>query len=641
MSSATPPCCRKEWPATTTVWQMTAADQEVLSATDVLLKINGEITFVWTGFENVEQVDSNGANAQRVTAGLRSGNPVNGGQFKHTFTIPGDYFFQSYVSKTMRVKVSVKDCDYCSVISSYSGSHARDFAVAVSSQTAGDYNLQVSDYAAVSVLTVYAGQTVRLHGATAPAGQLALLDGNIRILESGTLVLDGVHVSGNVAVDTGGTMQQIGSNLVTPQNGLAVPHIPRPFPRCEPRAAGSLLWDSTESTRGSLMQCGVSGMWSKASEVRFDASDVVVFVEELQRVYNENPDLSAGQFNLGVTRDVTIEDLLEASDRAGKCPGGKYNSNVGSSPCSSASRSDSRLRGHGCACDPAYARLRAGTQVSIIGTGSIQRPAWTHEMHYRVYNTNQFTQDNTDLFSMDAGSSLTLNHLAFSGDGSCYSPSGSSSTCPRLVHASSGTSCTLVVKDCVISSWSSHSGTIYQSGGAIAFDSGTYIVIDVADSVFRNNHGGRGGALYITGSHARVMISNTDFHGNTGTYSSQGDTTNAIYWGSVSTAQVVIGGSSSNCFQDTNARCFTDGRVAFFGYAADQPELSPTNSGPTSNTCVDDPMGLLAALGVDCSMLLLNAVVQVGDTSASCGATVDDVAGLTVQALCPQTCAAC
>ena len=46
------------------------------------------------------------------------------------------------------------------VISGYSGSSPRAFAVAVSSQTPGDYTLQIADHAALGFVTVYAGQKV-------------------------------------------------------------------------------------------------------------------------------------------------------------------------------------------------------------------------------------------------------------------------------------------------------------------------------------------------------------------------------------------------------------------------------------------------------------------------------------------------
>ena len=76
---------------------------EVYVQDEVVIKINGQVTFSFTGFENVEQTNSNW---QRMDGGIRSGDPANGGSFQHTFDTPGVYYFNSYVHTTLRLKVT-------------------------------------------------------------------------------------------------------------------------------------------------------------------------------------------------------------------------------------------------------------------------------------------------------------------------------------------------------------------------------------------------------------------------------------------------------------------------------------------------------------------------------------------------------
>lgn len=182
---------------------------------DVTLKINGQITFVWTGLENVQQMDSDGPSAQKVVGGIESGQAQEGGTFIHAFTEAGTYFFSSYVHQTLRIKVTVKDCKFCRVISGYRGSSPRNLLIATSSQTPGKYELHINNYAHIGLLTVYAGQNVTLHGGVAPVGQLPLLDGTIRVLARGALTLDSVHVGGGVTVDRAGVFRQPRTNVVS------------------------------------------------------------------------------------------------------------------------------------------------------------------------------------------------------------------------------------------------------------------------------------------------------------------------------------------------------------------------------------------------------------------------------------------
>eukprot|EP01047_Picozoa_sp_COSAG01_P045311 COSAG01_NODE_4163_length_5278_cov_155.844951_4_plen_193_part_00 len=173
----------------------------------------GQVTFVWTGSENVQQVDSDGPNPKVVPNGTRC-ESSRGGKFVHVFPTPGTFYFQSYVSKSLRLTVIVKDCVKCTVISGYAGHDPSKLAIAASSQTPGNYELSVSNRAHIGLLNIYSGQHVTITGAAAPSGQLALLDGSIQVLAHGTLTLDAVHVSGDVTLDQDGTLHQLRTNVV-------------------------------------------------------------------------------------------------------------------------------------------------------------------------------------------------------------------------------------------------------------------------------------------------------------------------------------------------------------------------------------------------------------------------------------------
>ena len=111
-SASNPPCCRQEWPAAVTTTQTSVAAPQIYSAAQVTIKINGSVTFVFTGFDNVQQVTDFTSHAP-TTNGIRSGNPANGGTFTHTFGTPGVYLFSSQVHSTLRVNVTVMDCAFC------------------------------------------------------------------------------------------------------------------------------------------------------------------------------------------------------------------------------------------------------------------------------------------------------------------------------------------------------------------------------------------------------------------------------------------------------------------------------------------------------------------------------------------------
>lgn len=118
------------------------------AVSQVTIKINGQVTFVWTGSENVQQVDSSGPSPRVIPNGISS-DSSRGGTFVHIFTQAGTFHFQSYNSKSLRLTVIVKDCAKCTVISGYSGDVPSKLVIATSSQTPGEYRLSVSNYAQV------------------------------------------------------------------------------------------------------------------------------------------------------------------------------------------------------------------------------------------------------------------------------------------------------------------------------------------------------------------------------------------------------------------------------------------------------------------------------------------------------------
>jgi hypothetical protein len=56
MTQSSPPCCREIWPAATTVTQTSMVDPQVYSQDDILVRVGAQVTFTFTGFENVEEV---------------------------------------------------------------------------------------------------------------------------------------------------------------------------------------------------------------------------------------------------------------------------------------------------------------------------------------------------------------------------------------------------------------------------------------------------------------------------------------------------------------------------------------------------------------------------------------------------------
>ena len=66
-----------------------------------------------------------------------------GGVFSYVFEEPGDYYLRSTSATSMRLQVHVYDCQFCHVLSGYSGANAASLAIALSSETAGEYEYRL------------------------------------------------------------------------------------------------------------------------------------------------------------------------------------------------------------------------------------------------------------------------------------------------------------------------------------------------------------------------------------------------------------------------------------------------------------------------------------------------------------------
>jgi hypothetical protein len=282
VSLSVPPACRPEWPESVVLHAPGAApvyyqrgdSGAVLSpenGQEVLIKIDGEITFTWTGVENVHQADENWIpfSGDALETSIRSGEFERSGTFTNVFDEPGEYYFISEVHQEMRIKITVIDCVFRTVISGYSGSSPRAFAVAVSSQTPGDYTLQIADHASIGFVTVYAGQKVTIRAGTegqlaAPAGQLAALDASIRVmppsngLSGGEALLEWVHVTGDVTVERGGILGADTSVLPDPVRaaGMLLPMVDpetQQLPMCLRDDPPSVIYTHSEDLDTDLM----------------------------------------------------------------------------------------------------------------------------------------------------------------------------------------------------------------------------------------------------------------------------------------------------------------------------------------------------------------------------------------------------
>jgi hypothetical protein len=258
---------------------------EVYDQDEVVVKTNGQVTFSFTGFENVEQTDSSW---QRLNGGIRSGLPTEGGSFQHTFDSPGEYYFNSYVHTTLRLKVTVMDCVFCNVIQGYDGAEPDSLAHALSSRVPGNYTLHVNNVAShgvITYLTIYARQVLTITGRTLASGQLALLDAMIHILDEGKLILNAVHVSSAVTQELRGTLVDNTGRVVADHPGLPLPLAQEELPSCEigDRPA-VIMFRNQELDMDVLLSCSVldgTAGWRQVltmGGVTFDGEDVASFL---------------------------------------------------------------------------------------------------------------------------------------------------------------------------------------------------------------------------------------------------------------------------------------------------------------------------------------------------------------------------
>lgn len=551
-----PSCCREEWPHNVTVEQVSTADSEAYSQDDITMKICGVLTFKWHGFENVEQVSDNwdpdiqvgrrpvarpGVGIPQENQYIRSGDPTTGGEFQWTFSDPGEYYFRSYFTNSIRVKVTVMDCSYCTVTAGYDGEQPRSTMIALSSRTPGNYHLRVADLASLGHATVYYNQTLTVTATGAPIGQLALLDASIHVMSGGNLILDHVHVTSWVAVDRGGTFDNRGS--LVEMDALPVPRAVEPFPECLPRMVGSLIYDFSESGNSGMLQCGQAGQWSRVSTTIYDGQifeDWVIATKEnvlhqaatSSSFWNGGPGTGnagyygrPGTFGLLLREEITDDVLTQAQNTI------KAHF---SEPSGQISRQESL----------AFMRyiVGGGQKYVIRGDDEIRRTfpggriPWrcspyigvrtTDEPYSQITSSSNYGFGST--FSMIGGGHLALANIKFQSGGS-YSghPQSCTQYCSYSAYASfiqsqgSNSAAVVEIENCEISGFNGRTtdgqGQIHwvSSGGAISMESsdgGSRLT--VVDSVFSSNRGGAAGAIYVGSNHVGVHISNTEFHGN-------------------------------------------------------------------------------------------------------------------------------
>eukprot|EP01043_Picozoa_sp_COSAG02_P052692 COSAG02_NODE_5716_length_4101_cov_2.727886_1_plen_1022_part_00 len=243
MTQSDPPCCREEWPAAPTVTQATTTSPQVFDEDDIMVRIDGQVTFVWTGFENLEQV-GDFVSYTPVPDGIRSGTGVDGwaGSFTHTFDTAGEYYLRSYVHDSLQVKVTVMECVSCIAVAGYDGANPATLALALSSRAAGDFALAISSAGMarlMTLLTVYDGQTLTLTGEDSEAGQLPLADATITALDGASVVVNNAYVSGGVALAQRATLEDNTGQVAPTASGMAIPKV-EPTPAIENAAVASI-----------------------------------------------------------------------------------------------------------------------------------------------------------------------------------------------------------------------------------------------------------------------------------------------------------------------------------------------------------------------------------------------------------------
>ena len=552
-ASGRPPCCRKEWPHNVTVEQVSTADSEVFSQDDIEMKICGVLTFKWHGFENVEQVSDtwdpydgrqpvsqSGVGAPSLFQFIRSGDPSTGGEFHWTFSQPGKYYFRSYFTNSIRVKVTVMDCSYCTVTAGYDGEQPRSAMIALSSQTPGDYHLRVADHASLGHVTVYANQTLTTTATGAPIGQLTLLDASIHVMSDASLVLDHVHVSSWVAVDRGGTLDNRGSLIE--MDALPVPRAVEPYPECLPRMVGSLIYDYSETGNSAMLQCGQSGQWSSVVDTIHDGRNFEAWLIATKENVLHPPGTSTSFWNGGpgqgsngyfgrpgtyglLLRQEITEDVLRLVQNNIKT--------YFDEPSGQITQSESIV----------WMRyiLGGGQTYTIRGEDETRRNfpdgriPWVLSPYLGArsnpYINEVFTSSEQGFkysFNMINGGRLSLAHIKFS-QGSSYS--GQSQGCTRSCSASVNAgairakgSAVIELEDCEFTGFSAYynngagARTWQGPAGAIYMDNvyeGGSSQLTVVDSLFQSNQGQQSSAIYVGEYRTSVHISNTEFQSNT------------------------------------------------------------------------------------------------------------------------------
>eukprot|EP01046_Picozoa_sp_COSAG06_P042656 COSAG06_NODE_5467_length_3462_cov_4.554564_1_plen_980_part_00 len=322
MTQSDPLCCREEWPPAPAVTQATTTSPQVFDEDDIMVRIGGQVTFDWTGFENVEQV-SDFDSYTPISDGIRSGDPTTAGSFTHTFDTAGEYYFRSYVHDSLQVKVTVMDCVSCITVAGYEGAVPATLALALSSRAAGDFALAVGAAGTARVMTlvsVYYGQTLTLTGEVAPAGQLAIADVKADVMDGATLVVNAAYVSGGVAVAQRGTLQDNTGQVAATVSGMAVPKVVATPAIVDVAEACTVTLGTAEQEAAAATTCALSaaGASSAGSCSVSAGSGSCAYVAPATAAAVSSIDATADTVTLSVAdSSIATGQLLQLIDRGG------------------------------------------------------------------------------------------------------------------------------------------------------------------------------------------------------------------------------------------------------------------------------------------------------------------------------------
>jgi hypothetical protein len=361
-----------------------------------------------------------------------------------------------------------------------------------------------------------------------------------RVLPGGELTLNRIHVSERVIVERGGKLNNV--NSMVNEGALALPQIDKPFPKCEPAVAGSILYDPDPNGNGDIMRCGESGVWSSLSKTTFDGVDFKLFVTALKNAEVYTPHGSSfwnspsssnhfrahpGHFNLRLSSEVTTAVLTQTVQHLQQ-----YFGEPSGFIRSESSRAQLQFL------------ITAGQHISINGVNPVQRVIWQADPYVGLSHGNQNYQGGLQpstiastsdsryrqLFALINGGHLSLTHIKFQG-GHTYSGSDyCSSNCnrrttrsvrPSIIRAqqqSQSAGFRITIEDCEFHGFSAyvndgsrsqgHYPAIYMHGNSDSAGSS----LTVRNSKFSSNAGPQAGAIY--GTYVRVVISKTEFQSN-------------------------------------------------------------------------------------------------------------------------------